>query len=38
MFKSSSLTPEQRFVILDKGTDKPVLSDQYSPEKHGTFL
>ena len=38
MFKQLSLTPYQRHVLLDKGTDQPIMSDKFKPEQHGTFL
>ncbi len=37
-FKLASLTPYQRHILLDKGTDKPINSDRYKPEQYGTFL
>lgn len=37
-FKIQSLTPYQRYVLLEKGTDKPVRSERYKPKDYGTFL
>lgn len=37
-FKFKSLTPEQRHILLDKGTDQPINSDRYKPKQFGTFL
>lgn len=37
-FKIDSLTPKQKHVLIDKGTDLPNLNDDFLPETPGTFL
>lgn len=36
--KTASLTPKQRSVIIDKGTDRPFVSTWLNPKSKGTFL
>ena len=37
-YKLASLNKEQKRVLIDKGTDKPIFDGRYQPKQFGTFL